>query len=197
MEKVIVHIIDISFIKDNESFIMSYVDSKRREKALKFVHENDRLLSLGAGYLLKKYLHEGDINISPSGKPYLSDGPFFNLAHSGEYVILVVHPTREVGVDIEKIDESKKAAVEYVLNEEEKKVKDLNDLFQIWTNKESLIKCTSVGIKDIKKAPGYPLTGIKIFNEEEFYNKSLIYNGYSISVTLKEKQSFEIELNKN
>ena len=43
-----------------------------------------------------------------SGKPYLENGPFFNVSHSEEYVVFVSDESREVGVDIEKINENKK-----------------------------------------------------------------------------------------
>lgn len=194
MIEIIVRILHISLIKQNLSFVLSCVDKSRKEKAERFRNEKDQLLSLGAGYLMKKYLPEGEIKIMENGKPYLPNGPFFNVSHSGEYVVFTSSNNSEVGIDIEKIDENKLDGIRYVLDEEEKKTSDSGLLFQIWSNKESLIKCSSNGLKDIKKVKGLPLNGLRIINEETYYSKSVIYNGYSLSLTLKQKEPFKIKI---
>ena len=194
MVDIIIRVLHTSLVKQKLSFVMSFVDPKRKEKAERFVKEQDRLLSLGAGYLLKKYLPQGEIKVNESGKPYLADGPFFNVSHSGEYVVLVSHPSRDVGVDIEQINENKRDGIEFVLNSEEKKISDAGTLFQIWSNKESLIKCLSTGLKCIKTVSGLPLEGERSIEGESYFTKSMIYNGYSLSVTLKGKESFNIKI---
>lgn len=194
MDKINIHILHISQVKKHFSFVSSFVDEKRKEKAEKYVNEKDRLLSFGAGYLLKKYLPKENVKLTNSGKPYLPNGPFFNLSHSEEYVVLAIHSTRDVGADIEKIDDQRVDAIRFVLNEEEKKVSDVNTLFQMWSNKESLIKCMSTGLKDIKNVNGLPLEGIRTINGEEFFSKSVIYEGYSLSVTLKGNGPFNINI---
>ena len=192
MNEVIIYALHTSLIKDKRLFVMSFIDEKRREKAEKFINEKDQLLSLGAGYLLRRYLPKGEIKITDSGKPYLEDGPFFNISHSDEYVVLAVHPSRDVGVDIERINEKRLDGIQYVLLEEEKNVIDINDLFRIWSNKESIIKCLSTGLKDIKKVKGLPLEG----EGQDYYTKSMIYDGYSLSVTLKGNEPFDIKINR-
>ena len=166
MDKIDIHILHISQVKKRFLFVSSFVEEKRKEKAEKYVNEKDRLLSFGAGYLLKKYLSKEDIKLTDSGKPYLPNGPFFNLSHSEEYVVLAIHSARDIGVDIEKIDDQRVDAIRFVLNEEEKKVSDVNTLFQMWSNKESLIKCMSTGLKDIKNVNGLPLEGIRTIDGE-------------------------------
>lgn len=37
------------------------------------------------------------------GKPHCRGGPAFNLSHSGELILLAVHPCRPVGVDVERL----------------------------------------------------------------------------------------------
>ena len=106
MIEIIVRILHTSLIKQNLSFVLSYVDKTRKEKAERFRNEKDQLLSLGAGYLMKKYLPEGEIKIMESGKPYLPNGPFFNVSHSGEYVVFTSSNNSEVGIDIELIKAS-------------------------------------------------------------------------------------------
>lgn len=192
MNVVEVYIVNTQLVKDNFIFVLTFVDENRRTKALKFVQEKDQLLSLGAGYLIKKYLPKEEMKETKSGKPYKKGGPFFNISHSGEYVIMVVHKTREVGVDIERINESKLNAIKYVLSDKEKTVRDTNTLFLMWSNKESLTKCLSTGIQDIKIVSGLPLEGVRTINNEDFYTRSQIYNNYSLSVTLKGNEPFNI-----
>lgn len=194
MDKVVIYILHISLIKDNLSFISSFVDSKRKEKAERFVNENDRLLSFGAGYLLKRYLPQGEIKENEGGKPYLDNGPYFNISHSGEYVILGIHPSRDVGVDIERIDEKRLGTIRFVLNEEEKEINDIQKIFQIWSNKESLVKCKSTGIGDIRRVSGLPVEGSRVIDDKDYYVKSMVYDNYSLSVALKEKEPFEVDI---
>lgn len=194
MIEITIRILHTSLIKQSFSFVLSYVDKTRKEKAKRFKNEKDQLLSLGAAYLMKKYLPNGEIKITDTGKPYLPNGPFFNVSHSGEYVVFASSSNSEVGIDIERIDENKLDGIRYVLDEEEKKISDSGLLFQIWSNKESLIKCSSNGLKDIKKVKGLPLNGLRIINGETYYSKSVIYNGYSLSVTLKGNEPFNIKI---
>ena len=143
---------------------------------------------------MKKYLPEGDIEVTSSGKPYLANGPFFNVSHSGEYIVLVAYKDRDVGVDIEKINENRLDGIRFVLNQEEKSISDADTLFQIWSNKESLIKCLSTGLKDIKSVSGLPLEGKRTVEGQDYYTKSTIYDGYSLSVTLKGEEPFDINI---
>ena len=173
---------------------MNFVSLERKAKALKYIQEKDRLLSLGAAYLIKKYLPSEEIKETKSGKPYFANGPFFNISHSGEYVAMVIHQSRDVGVDIERINDSKIDAIKYVLSDEEKSGKDTNTLFLMWSNKESLIKCLSTGINDIKIVSALPLEGVRIINNQNYFTRSQIYNNYSLSVTLKGNEPFNINI---
>lgn len=194
MDNVTIYILNNSLVKDNYASVFSFVDEDRKEKANKIINERDRLLSLGAGYLLKKYLPKGEIKKTSSGKPYLVNGPLFNVSHSEEYVVLVFHHTRDVGVDIELINKTRLEAIRFTLCEEEKKITDLETLFRIWSNKESLVKCISTGLKDIKNVNGLPLEGSRVIEGEDYYTKSMIYDGYSLSLTLKGKEPFNINI---
>ena len=59
---------------------------ERMEKAGRFRFERDRLLCVGAGFLLLEALglrDESALRYGENGKPYLPGGPAFNLSHSG------------------------------------------------------------------------------------------------------------------
>ena len=189
-----IYILHISLVEKNIDFVSSSVEKSRKEKAFRYIQKKDQLLSLGAGYLLKKYLPQGEIKTLENGKPYLEDGPYFNLSHSGEYVVLAIHHSFPLGVDIERIDEKKIDAIKFVLDDEEKCIDDTETLFRIWSNKESLIKCMSKTISDIKNIKGLPLDGMRNILGEDYFSKSIIYNGYSLSLSLKNKEPFEMKI---
>ena len=192
MDTVVVYIINSKLVKDNLEKVSSFVSNSRRMKASSFAKEKDRLLSLGAAYLIKKYLPEKDIKEANTGKPYIEGGPNFNISHPGEYSLLAIHPSRELGVDIEQINEDKLGAIRYTLSDVERVETDPETLFKMWSNKESLTKCTSRGLTDIKKVPALPLEGIREVNSKIYFTKSFIYNGCSLSITLEGDEPYDI-----
>ena len=194
MEKVNLYVLRSTLVKENYDLIYSFVSELRRKKADKFINEKDKLLSLGAAYLIKKYLPSEDIKEMTNGKPFLSNGPCFNISHSEGLIVLAVHDSRDVGVDIEKIDARHVDAIKYVLTNEERETSDAETLFLMWSNKESLVKCISTGLVDIKKVNALPLNGIRELSCNSYYSISKIYNSYSLSITLKGKEPFEIDL---
>ena len=42
------------------------------------------------------------IGVGAHGKPCCNGGPEFNLSHSGDLILLALHPSRPVGVDVEQ-----------------------------------------------------------------------------------------------
>ena len=193
MEKVVVHIINIDYVKKHEANVLSCVSKERIKKAESFKFEEDKLRSLGAGYLIHKYLGDKEIKCQENKKPYIEGGPYFNVSHSGKYAVLVSHPEREIGVDIEEIEEKHIDTIKYVLSKEEQ-TDDVNTLFQLWSAKESLLKCNSKGIGDIRKCVGSPLNGEKEYEGDKYYSQTMLYNGYSLSVTIKGSLPFKIEV---
>ena len=58
--------------------------------------------------------HEEQLIINENGNPFLKAGePFFNLSHSGNYVVLAIADC-EIGVDIEHIMQCHEATVKKV-----------------------------------------------------------------------------------
>ena len=141
-----IYILHISLVKENLPFVLSNLDKERKEKAEKYVNEKDRLLSYGAGLLVKKFLPNKEIKETKNKKPYLENGPYFNISHSGEFVVLAICESCDIGVDIEQVNEKKVDAIKFTLNKDEKKTNNVNDLFRMWSNKESLIKCMSSNV---------------------------------------------------
>ena len=131
------------------------LDENRRKKTLRFLREESRKQSLGAGLLLQKALkrhgfENSKITFSKNGKPK-TDGVCFNLSHSGEFVVCSIGE-KDVGCDIEKAEKERLAVANrfFTKNEnayldsfegEEKK----REFFRLWTLKESYMKLTGEG----------------------------------------------------
>ena len=196
MKNIELEILHINEIENNYDLIIKNISKERKNKSKRYIKKNDELLSIGAGYFLFKYFKEKQIKISKNGKPYIEGGPCFNISHSNEYVIFAKSFDSEIGVDIEYISKENEDAIRYVLNESEKNNIKEEELFQMWTSKESLLKCDSKNILDIKNIPGLPLNGIKIYNGNKYYTNTFKYENYSISVTLKDSNPFNIKINK-
>jgi len=93
----------------------SLLDRAEQDRALRFRRPGDReRYQLGRAALrqvLGAYLDRNPAALrfryGPHGKPAL-DGvvdaaPHFNLAHSGDLILLALHPSRPVGVDVERL----------------------------------------------------------------------------------------------
>lgn len=165
---------------------LSEISEQRREKALRFKHEQGKRECVAAYLLLKRALSEEyRIEENPilaerdKGKPYIigHEDIHFNISHCREAVVCVVS-NEEVGVDVERIRPYNDHLARYVLNEEEySQVKQSDnpalEFTKFWTMKEALLKLTGEGIRDdLKKA----LTGSKAkFQTHKNIDKGYVY----------------------
>ncbi|MGH1485677.1 MAG: 4'-phosphopantetheinyl transferase family protein [Cellvibrionaceae bacterium] len=90
----------------------------------------------------------------PKGKPFCTDNgaPFFNISHSGDWVLLAVSSTKEIGVDVEC---SKRGVSEGTMNHvltssQLEKVNASNNpqatFITYWTQKEAVSKALGLGL---------------------------------------------------
>lgn len=86
---------------------LSPAEHKRRA-AYRLAGDRERFL-LARGWLrallgrwLNRSAAEVVIELGRHGKPHCPGGPQFNLSHSGDLILLAVHPSRPVGVDVEQ-----------------------------------------------------------------------------------------------
>lgn len=61
------------------------------------------LLRLLLGIWLNRPAREVHIETGSYGKPLCPDGPEFNISHSGDLILVGLHPSQPVGVDVEQI----------------------------------------------------------------------------------------------
>ena len=112
----------------------------------KLVSDKRRLEYLGVRIALMNLLGvEKKIVYDRDGKPAFIDKSFhISVSHSGSWIAVVVHPNRQVGIDIEVPTEKIKKLYKRFLNETEQKElsngENLNQLMLAWSAKEALYK---------------------------------------------------------
>jgi 4'-phosphopantetheinyl transferase len=92
------------------------------------------------------------IEVGEHGKPFVADGPEFNLADSGDLALIAVSDGPLVGVDVEQIREveHERLARRFFSVLECAALESCPDpavaFFTIWTRKEAVVKATGRGI---------------------------------------------------
>ena len=108
-----------------------------------------KLEYLAVRVLLKELLgREYRIDHYPSGKPFLPDSPLYiTISHTKGYVAVGLHPSKEVGIDIEYVAERvRKVTSRFVRPDElpglqqQAPTVQLYELLLVWSAKESLFK---------------------------------------------------------
>lgn len=137
--------------------LINRFSSGEREKTLKFVRKIDRERRL-IGRLLVWWIMVQDYNrysypeisYDMYGRPFLQNEVFdFNISHSGKWVAIGVCEKNKIGVDVQEIEHFDfNGILNYFSGEEIKILNSLSDDYekrskfhQIWTLKESYIKC--------------------------------------------------------
>ncbi len=138
-------------------------DPVEKSRIEKIVNKEDRVRSLIGRILIKINIAEKfkdrilDIrfNTTKYGKPYIVSYPdfYFSISHSGDYVLCAIDD-KPIGVDVEKVkcfDYEKvvkrffsEKEAEYVLKQDV--VSRIYRFYEIWTLKESYIKCIGKGL---------------------------------------------------
>lgn len=154
------------------------IDERQRADRFRFDQEKERY-SVARG-LLRRIVSDciGErpaaiqFEYGPQGKPSLG-GRFagllsFNLSHSGRVVLIAVTRLGGVGVDVERVCWLAEAEhiVDRCFTDEERdafqKTQEgakLKKFFQIWTCKESILKCIGLGIAQIDTRQEWSFSG--------------------------------------
>lgn len=161
MEMYAVKISDISEEMLNELCLL--IDSEKKSKVEKFVNKKDKIRTLIGEILIRTIIIENlnidnkyiRFNKNQYGKPYLEEYTNFNfnISHSGDYVLCAVDD-KPIGVDVEEkksieYEEIAKSfftakEFDYIVNGDLKS--RLDRFYEIWTLKESYIKCCGQGL---------------------------------------------------
>lgn len=145
-----VYLKNINSITDDDIAEVAGLLPQRYEKSMKYRLKEGRLCSIGAGLFMIRNLNLTDeslIRYSEHEKPYLENGPEFNISHSGEYVAFV-QANAPVGVDIEIIKEKNTSISKRMFGEE----LDCDGFHINWTRRESAMKAKGVGFSQSDKS---------------------------------------------
>ena len=192
MENVSLYIVGTEIGRKNRSFLLKSINDEQKEKALSYGQEIDQIRSLSSSYL-KNQLSQEAISKTKQGKPFFENGPYFNISHSGRYVLMAVSSS-EIGVDIEEIKNRDMSSLARIFNEAEAKViKEHQDFYYLWCAKESLIKCMGSTIGAIREVPSLPLNGLKTYKGIDYQCQAFIYDNHIVSITREGKEEYQIK----
>ena len=182
----------LSALRDREEFLYSEASRQRRERAARFLHRDDRLRCLAAGYLMKHCLpgySEALLHTGADGKPFLKNGVPFSITHGGEYIALAwCEDAGGIGIDVEPIREMDyyRAMLPYFMTAGEIQAAGdrAGDAVRIWTRKESLYKSIGEGISDFRELPEVLADCVRFFGMS-FRLTSWETEGHSFSAALR------------
>lgn len=116
------------------------------EGFMRFSTEKRKQEWLAVRVLLKELCgEEKKIAYLPSGKPYLEDGStFVSFSHTSGYVAVALHPSAEVGVDIEQYGTRvQRVAARFIREDEKVSVESGDEIYALllhWSAKETMFK---------------------------------------------------------
>jgi 4'-phosphopantetheinyl transferase len=180
----------VSNIRSYQDFReMNNISNARRQKALDYVKTDDKIRSMVTGLLMQSecgIVDDEQLTIGEKGKPYLTSGKsYFNISHSGEYVVLAIADT-EVGVDIEFIKPYSMSVAHrcFTPAEIDWMVQKGNDeaFYTLWTAKESVMKAFGMGFSMVPSSFSVlPIdSSPHNINNRVWFLDWLTHNGYVI-----------------
>ena len=170
----------------------SYLKDSDKVETNRYKVEETKKEKIISAILKNKYI--GEYHENEFGK-HLSNDKHFNVSHSHGLVVFVMDEV-PVGIDIEKSKIIDKNMVNFISNDAEKAyISDEKSFFEIWTNKESLVKALGSGLKgQVKDIPGLPINGKRVFEGKTFVSRTIEFKDFIISVTREKDEDFDLEL---
>ena len=113
---------------------------------MRFSAEKRKQEWLAIRVLLKELCgEEKKIAYLPSGKPYLEDGSaFVSFSHTSGYVAVALHPSAEVGIDIEQYGTRvQRVASRFIREDERVSIESGDEIYGLllhWSAKETMFK---------------------------------------------------------
>lgn len=176
----------IASINDIDLKRICEIDKDRACRVDRLRTEDDKKRCVAGGLFIKKFLGDAEISFNEFGKPTAENGLHFNISHSGEYVLFALSD-REIGCDIEKsrkIEPEKLGKIVFCENEMNaiKKSADKQQcFFDLWTRKESLLKCIGKGFHQNSKSVDVSCQPCRI-SGNTYYFRMWHKNGCTVSV---------------
>lgn len=147
-------------MEEDEETLLSFFEEKKllyREQISRFPYPKRRLEFLTSRLVLKMITgNENGICYDENGKPSLVDNLLkISISHTNGYLVVITHPQREVGIDIELKKEKifrvkhkylSPSEIEYTGSENE-----LEHLLLQWSAKETMYKLLNIADVDFVK----------------------------------------------
>ncbi len=139
-----------------------------------------------------------EVNKDDNGVPQPFEGNFWSISHKTLYVCGVVAPT-PVGIDVERIRSFSSGLFKKTASEQEWALADMKKdsvmtFFRFWTAKETVLKATGIGIKDLLKCRVHNIfddSHLQIrYDEQDWLIEHFFFNDHVASIV---KSSFQIE----
>ena len=190
MYKVTLITFDSSNYSLEDLLSISGVESSFIDKYKQLETKKEKLIS---EYFKRKYASH--YYLSETNKP-LSKDIKFNISHSHGIIVLAISESRDIGVDIELIRNKDERLKEYISSPSELDYIDSGiNFYEVWTSKESLVKCIGSGlVNNIKEIPSMPINGKKYYLGESYISKCIHLDNSIISITLKGEDDFKVDL---
>ena len=134
--------------------ILAVPDQERRlsgrDKVINLSRQARYALEISAQ---KSCIRLGDLVKDENGAPLPFDEKYWSLTHKDQYVGGVVATTK-IGIDLEKIRSVSKTLIKKIADDREWSLADSDPttlFFRYWTSKESVLKASGTGVKDLSK----------------------------------------------
>jgi 4'-phosphopantetheinyl transferase len=136
----------------------------------------------------KRHIQLGDLQKNENGVPLPFDGNYWSVTHKTEYVAGVIALER-IGIDLEKIRPVKEALYKKTACESEWGLSDTDKMalfFRYWTSKESVLKASGTGIRDLLKCRIKRIIDdrhlVVNYREHDWVVEHFYFNGHIASV---------------
>ncbi len=193
MNTIVLYFLPTRSARGKEELLLAALPESRAAKAMRYAREEDRLLSLCAGWLLARRV--GETAADALGKPR-SAKCCFSLSHAAGLAGLAVGGDRELGMDLEPVREGRNfdRLAAYCFSEEElARYREGTGFLPLFVAKESLGKAEGRGLAGGPKTiPALPEDGGVSYRGKNYFRHSLEWNGYTVSVT-QEGEDFRIQ----
>jgi len=144
----------------------------------------------------KHQIQLGDLKKNENGVPMPFDGNYWSVTHKTEYVGGVISRSR-IGIDLEKIRPVKDALYRKTAQESEWGFSDSDKtplFFRYWTSKESVLKASGTGIRDLLKCRIKRIIDdrhlVVSYKERNWHIEHFYFNGHIASVV---KNNVDVE----
>lgn len=207
-ENIVIFIFQWNFLSENCEKLEKYLTKKQKEKLKKYIMLEDKYNYISTHAVVNIIFYEiyGELITDDklgfdNGKPYIKKNEKFkySISHTKKCAV-VAFSKKEIGIDIENYKKKfnyNKILEKYFTYEKEKyRLIDLKKFYTLWTIKESCLKFSKNGIKNLEKIIVIKMNHKAAVVEDTFRNKflnvNIIYsdNKFVISLCYKKNKSF-------